>query len=113
MTRHAKLACCALMAAALFASAPAKAQFAGIDESQMQQFAPMLEMMKQQMGKKKFGELMKTMGPMVEKMQSGGMGSMDMGQMMSSMKGLMGGGGAGRHAKAKSRAMRQRTQRPA
>jgi hypothetical protein len=119
MTRLAKLACSALVAAAFFASAPAKAQFAGIDENQMQQFAPMLEMMKKQMGKKKFGELMKSMGPMMEKMQSGGMGSMDMGQMMSmlgSMKGLMGGGGsggAGRHPKAKSRAMPHRAQRPA
>ena len=95
MTRHAKLAAAALVVAALFASAPAKAQFAGIDENQMQQFAPMLEMMKKQMGKKKFGELMKTMGPMMEKMQSGGMGSMDMGQMMAmvgSMQSLMGNG---------------------
>jgi len=120
MTRSAKLACSALIAVAFFASAPAKAQFAGIDENQMQQFAPMLEMMKKQMGKKKFAELMKTMGPMMEKMQSGGMSSMDMGQMMSmlgSMKGLMGGGtgsgGAGRHHKAKGRAMPHRAQRPA
>ena len=58
VTRQSKLAA-ALVVAALFASAPAKAQFA-MDESQMQQFAPMLEMMKKQMGKQKFGELMKT-----------------------------------------------------
>jgi hypothetical protein len=69
------------------------------------------------MGKKRFAQLMQTMGPMMEKMmasQGGGfgggglggfggglggggfnMGGMDMGQMMtmmSSMKGLMGGG---------------------
>jgi len=114
MTRQAKLACSALIVAAFFASAPAKAQFAGIDENQMQQFAPMLEMMKQQMGKQKFAQLMKTMGPMMEKMQSGGMGSMDMGQMMSmlgSMKGLMGGNGgsAGRQHKAKARAAAARS----
>jgi len=85
MTRPVEAACAAVIAAALFASAPAKAQFAGIDENQMQQVAPMLEMMKQQMGKQRFAQLMKTMGPMMEKMQSqgglGGMASMDMGQM--------------------------------
>jgi len=51
----------------------------------------MLEVMKQQMGKHRFAQLMKTMGRMMEKMQGqGGLGSMDMGQMMSmlgSMKG--------------------------
>ena len=81
MIRPAKFACAAVIAAAFFASAPAKAQFAGIDENQMQQFAPMLEMMKQQMGKQRFAQLMKTMGPMMEKMQGqGGLGSMDVGR---------------------------------
>ena len=116
MTRQAKLACFALIVAAFFASAPAQAQFAGIDESQMQQFAPMLDRMKQQMGKQKFAQLMKTVGPMMEKMQGqGGLGSMDMGQMMSalgSMKGLMGGGGA-RHTRAKARTARHKGARTA
>jgi hypothetical protein len=78
MIRPAKFACAAVIAAAFFASAPAKAQFAGIDENQMQQFAPLLEMMKQQMGKQRFAQLMKTVGPMMEKMQGqGGPGGMD------------------------------------
>jgi len=113
MTRPVEAACAAVIAAALFASAPAKAQFAGIDENQMQQVAPMLEMMKQQMGKQRFAQLMKTMGPMMEKVQGqgglGGMASLDMGQMMSalgSMKGLLGNGNSSshrRHARAKAR----------
>src|SRR5215510_4985391 len=109
MTRLAKFACSTVLAAAFFASAPAHAQFGGMDESQMQQFAPMLEMMKKQMGKRQFGQLMQTVGPMFEKMQGQGglggqggggfggnsMGGMDMGQIMGmigSMKGLMGNG---------------------
>ena len=118
MTRLAKLACpLAVLAALSLASAPAKAQFGGMDESQMQQFAPMLEMMKQKMGKRRFGQLMQMMGPMMMQMEGqggfsgmmGGMGSggipmmgsggFDMGQiagMIGSMQGLMGGGRHGR-----------------
>jgi len=118
MTRLAKLACpLAVLAALSLASAPAKAQFGGMDESQMQQFAPMLEMMKQKMGKRRFGQLMQMMGPMMMQMEgqggfSGMMGGMggggipmmggggfDMGQiagMIGSMQGLMGGGRHGR-----------------
>jgi hypothetical protein len=104
MTRLAKFACpLAVLAALSFASAPAKAQFAGIDDGQMQQYAPMLEMMKQKMGKRRFGRMMQTMGPMMAQMQGqGGMSSlasMDMGQMagmIGSMKGLIGGGRKGR-----------------
>jgi len=113
MIRPAKFACAAVIAAAFFASAPAKAQFAGIDENQMQQFAPMLENDGAADGKQRFAQLMKTVGPMMEKMQGqggpGGMDNMDMGQMMSmlgSMKGLLGNGnGSGhrRHARAKAR----------
>jgi len=94
MTRPVEAACAAVIAAALFASAPAKAQFAGIDENQMQQVAPMLEMMKQQMGKQRFAQLMKTMGPMMEKVQGqgglGGMASLDVGQMMSALGSMKG-----------------------
>src|SRR5262249_42205673 len=111
MTKLAKLTCpLAILAALSFASTPAKAQFGGMDEAQMQQFAPMLEMMKKQMGKQRFGEMMKMMGPMMMQMQGqggfgggfggfggGGMpGGFDMGQMMSMMSpmgSLMGGGG--------------------
>jgi hypothetical protein len=105
MTRFAKLAGpLAILAALSFAPAPAKAQFAGMDEGQMQQFAPMLEMMKQQMGKRRFAKMMQTMGPMMAQMQGqGGMsslGSMDMGQMagmIGSMQSLMGGRKGRRH----------------
>ena len=113
MISFAKLACPAAVLAALTFAAPAHAQFGGMDMSQMQQqFTPMLEMMKQKMGKKRFGQMMQTMGPMMSQMMDGqggfggGMGGMsgfgggaggfDMSQMMSmmgSMKGLMGGGG--------------------
>ncbi len=112
MTRLARLTCpLAILAALAFAASPAKAQFGGMDDAQMQQFAPMLEMMKKQMGKKRFGEMMKMMGPMMANMEGGGglgglmggggfgggmpsMGGMDMGQMMSmisSIQSLTGG----------------------
>jgi hypothetical protein len=126
MTRLARLTCpLAILAALSFASAPAKAQFGGMEDAQMQQFAPMLEMMKKQMGKKRFGEMMKMMGPMMANMDSGGglgglmgggglggfggggmssLGGMDMGQMMSmisSIQRLTAGGG--RRGKARRR----------
>jgi hypothetical protein len=116
MTRLARLTCpLAILAALAFSPTPAKAQFGGMDDAQMQQFAPMLEMMKKQMGKKRFGEMMKMMGPMMANMEGGGglgglmgggglggfggggmpsMGGMDMGQMMSmisSIQSLAGG----------------------
>jgi hypothetical protein len=79
---------------------PAHAQFAGDSGfEQMQQFAPMLEMMKKKMGKKRFAMLMRTMGPMMSKMMDsqgsgfgGGFGGFggDMGGFdMSSMAGMM------------------------
>ena len=107
MTKLAKLAGpLAVLAALTAASVPARAQFAGMDDGQMQQFAPMLELMKQKMGKRRFGQMMRTMGPMVMQMQSQGgfsglagggtsmLGGMDMGQMagmVGSLKGLAGG----------------------
>ena len=66
-------------------TAPAKAQFAGFgggnDQDMMTQFAPMLEMMKAKMGKKRFGMLMQTMGPMMARMMdgNGGFGGMNFG----------------------------------
>ncbi len=58
---------------------PASAQFPGADESQqMEQFAPVLEQMKKHMGKKRFGQLMQTVGPMMDQMMTGqGSGAMD------------------------------------
>ena len=37
---------------------------------QMEQFAPLLEMMKKRMGKQRFGQLMQTVGPMMEQMMT-------------------------------------------
>lgn len=59
-------------------SAPAKAQFGfgggggGGGEDMMTQMAPMLEMMKARMGKRRFAMMMQTMGPMMSKMMEGG-----------------------------------------
>jgi len=60
---------------------PAHAQFFGGGSGgfeQMQQMAPMLNMMKKKMGKKRFAALMRTFGPMMSKMmdgQGGGFGN--------------------------------------
>ena len=72
-------------------SAPAKAQFGfgggggGGGEDVMTQMAPMLEMMKAKMGKRRFAMMMQTMGPMMSQMMEGGGG----------FGGMMGGGGFG------------------
>jgi len=93
MTGADKVICQAATVLLLFTltSAPAKAQFAGFggggggDGDIMTQMAPMLEMMKAKMGKRRFAMLMQTMGPMMSGMMdgSGGFG------------GVMGGGGYG------------------
>jgi hypothetical protein len=130
MTRLAKLAApFAIAAAVVITPAPAKAQF---DEGQMAQFAPMLEMMKQKMGKKRFGQMMQTMGPMMENMMGqggggfggggfggGGMGGFDMNSMsgmmnpqtMNSMIGMFGGmrHGSGRSGRRHGRGHRRAT----
>jgi hypothetical protein len=62
---------------------PAKAQFGG-NGDMMQQMAPMLEMMKARMGKRRFAKLMQTMGPMMSGMMENG-----------GFSGMMGGGGFG------------------
>jgi hypothetical protein len=66
--------------------APAKAQFAGLGGGglggggfggggdMMTQMAPMLELMKSQMGKRRFAKMMKTMGPMASQMMQNGGG---------------------------------------
>ncbi|MFK4491101.1 hypothetical protein [Bradyrhizobium sp. USDA 336] len=69
-------------------SVPAKAQFLGGGgaggEDMMTPMAPMLEMMKAKMGKRRFAMLMRTMGPMMSRMMENGGGGLG---------GLMGGGG--------------------
>jgi hypothetical protein len=72
-----------------FTSAPAKAQMGfgggGGGQDMMTQMAPMLEMMKARMGKRRFAMMMQTMGPMMGQMMEGGGG----------LGGMMGGGGLG------------------
>jgi hypothetical protein len=67
---------------------PAKAQFGGGGGGgdMMTQMAPMLEMMKAKMGKRRFATMMQTMGPMMGRMMEGGGG-------LSGLGGMMGGGG--------------------
>ena len=83
MTGADRLICAAatILLAFTLTAAPAKAQFgggtAGGGQDMMTQMAPMLEMMKAKMGKRRFGMLMKTMGPMMGQMtQGGGLGGM-------------------------------------
>ena len=83
-----KVICHAAALLVLFAltSAPAKAQFGfGGGEDMMTQMAPMLEMMKAKMGKRRFAMMMQTMGPMMGQMMEGGSG----------LSGMMGSGGFG------------------
>src|ERR1700758_455487 len=87
-----KVICQAAAVLLLFAitSAPAKAQLGfgggggGGGEDMMTQMAPMLEMMKARMGKRRFAMLMQTMGPMMSQMMESGGGGFG---------GMMGGGG--------------------
>ena len=74
-------------------SMPAKAQFAGGGGGQdmMTQMAPMLEMMKAKMGKRRFAMMMQTMGPMMGRMMEGGGGSLG-GMMGGGIPGGFGGG---------------------
>lgn len=78
--------------------APAHAQFGfgGSEggEDMMTTMAPVLDVMKKQMGEKRFGELMKTVGPIATKMMDsnggglGGIGSLD-GLDLGSLSGLI------------------------
>ena len=96
MTGADKVVCQAATLLLLFTltSMPAKAQFAGFGgggEDMMTQMAPMLEMMKAKMGKRRFGMMMQTMGPMMSQMMEGGGGGF--GGMLGG-GGMPGGGGA-------------------
>ncbi|MBW7964654.1 hypothetical protein [Bradyrhizobium sp. BR 10261] len=91
-----KVICQAAAVLLLFSisSAPAKAQFAGLGGAgggdMMTQMAPMLEMMKAKMGKRRFAMLMQTMGPMMSRMMENGGGGLG-GMMGGGMGGLAGG----------------------
>lgn len=78
---------------AVATAAPAKAQFGGCGGGQdmMTQMAPMLEMMKAKMGKKRFAAMMQTMGPMMSNMMEGGGGG-GFGSMLGGGGGFGGGG---------------------
>jgi hypothetical protein len=88
-----KVICQAAAVLLLFSitTVPASAQFAGFGagsaggEDMMTQMAPMLEMMKAKMGKRRFAMLMQTMGPMMSRMMENGGG----------IGGMMGGAGPG------------------
>ena len=78
MTGTDKIVCQAATLLLLFTltAMPAKAQFGGGGGGQdmMTQMAPMLEMMKAKMGKRRFAMMMQTMGPMMSRMMEGGGG---------------------------------------
>ena len=83
-----------ILAASL--SRPAHAQFAGEGGfEQIQQFAPMLEMLKKKMGKKCFAHVLQTMGPFISQMMQSGGGFTSFGAFgggefdMSAMSGMM------------------------
>src|ERR1700761_6979877 len=96
-----KVICQAAAVFLLFAmtSAPAKAQFGGMmggggGEDMMTQMAPMLEMMKARMGKRRFAMMMQTMGPMLSGMAEGGgggLGGMGGGMIPGGLEGMIGG----------------------
>ena len=95
----------AVLATLAFASAPAHAQFEGAGDQvtqtapRMEQFAPMMEqvgpmmeMMKGKIGKKRMGQVMQMVGPMMAGMMASG--GDDFG--MAGMPGMMGDGPARR-----------------
>ena len=97
MTGADKVVCQAATLLLLFTltTGPARGQFGGFGGAgggdMMTQMAPMLEMMKAKMGKRRFGMMMQTMGPMMSQMMEGGGG--DFGGMLGG-GGMPGGGGA-------------------
>ena len=61
----------------------------------MTQMAPMLEMMKAKMGKRRFGALMQTMGPMMSRMMENGGGGIPGGFGGGDFTGMLGSSGGG------------------
>jgi len=98
MTGAGKAVCQAATLLLLFTltTGPAKAQFGGFGGAgggdMMTQMAPMLEMMKAKMGKRRFGMMMQTVGPMMSQMMEGGGGGL--GRMIGG-GGIPGGFGGG------------------
>ena len=91
MTNVSKMLGGAAVLLLVLSAVPAKAQMAefggmGGGDDMMTQMAPMMDMMKSQMGKRKFRKMMKGAGPMMGKMM--GNGSPD---SMGGMKGMAGG----------------------
>src|SRR5882724_2780361 len=107
MTGADKVVCQAATLLLLFTltTMPAKAQFAGLGggggggEDMMTQMAPMLEMMKAKMGKRRFGMMMQTMGPML----GGGGGGELMGMIPQLMRMTSFGGGRHGHRRHRRR----------
>jgi hypothetical protein len=66
----------ALLLLFAFTSLPARAQIAGFGGGgggdMMTQMAPMIEMMKAKIGKRRFGQMMQTAGPMMSQMMANG-----------------------------------------
>jgi hypothetical protein len=92
-----KLACPLALAIALaLPSAPAHAQLGG---DQMKQIAPLIGMMKKKMGRKHYGQLMHTVGPMMARMMQqggGGLGGLGgLGGGTGDISGLIGSYGFG------------------
>jgi hypothetical protein len=124
-----------LLVAFALTAAPANAQLGGLSsdtggQDMMTQMAPMLNMMKAKMGKKRFATMMQTMGPMMSQMMQGGGGfgglgggfsngfapggfgaSLGSGVDIGSIMGMVGpmmqmanlGGGAGRHRRHRNK----------
>ena len=96
-----KVICQAAAVLLLFsvASSPAQAQFLGGaagGEDMMTQMAPMLEMMKAKMGKRRFAMMMQTMGPMMSRMMENGGGGTPagiVGGFSGDYMGMIGGAG--------------------
>lgn len=107
-----KLACpLAILATFAFAPAPAHAQFEGAGDQMaqfapmmeqfapmMEQLAPMMQTMKGKMGKKRMGQMMQMVGPMMSSMMASGGGDFTSMPGMPGMEGIMGDGPA-RHAR--------------
>ena len=79
MTGVHRLACqmATLLLLLTLTTLPAKAQFGGGgggSGDMMTQMAPMLEMLKAKMGKRRFGAMMQTIGPMMSRMMENGGG---------------------------------------
>ena len=97
MTGADKVVCQAATLLLLFTltTAPAKAQFGGGGGDMMTQMAPMLETMKAKMGKRRFGMLMQTVGPMMGRMMENGGGGLGGGLGGGDLSGILVNGGGG------------------